>query len=79
MTPELGEVEGIDNSPKQPFYNEYGQIADPDIAFELALLEENVGLDDARKREGYLFQMHGRELSENQTQHIEMMQRWFTR
>ncbi len=73
MTPELGEVEGIDNSPKQPFYNEYGQIADPDIAFELALLEENVGLDDARKREGYLFQMHGRELSENQKQHIEMM------
>ena len=37
------------------------------------MLEENVGIDDARKRERYLFRMHGRELSENQKQHIEMI------
>mgnify|MGYP001403137309 CR=1 FL=1 len=65
MTPELG-GEGIDNSPKGPFYNEYGQITDPDIAFELALLEDFEGIKTARKRERFLLERFKDGLAEEQ-------------
>jgi hypothetical protein len=73
MTPELGDVEGIDNSPEKPFYNEYGQIADPDIAFELALLEEFMGTDVARRRENYLLERFEEGYTEDQLRNIEWM------